>query len=238
MRVIWGAWTHLLEHSRNGFLNIPSLAVIHLWVLAWFLLPTAGASKYWWRKCKGLSDGIGSAGDLFAASHAEFRSLRVTGEVFSRPPNWPKAWKGTSRVLQFGSSTGVIQRGIVSDVYAIRDSIRYQKYFVGWWPYLFLYSNLGLGKGLNAIHSFFNFIYIHSMCCIENFRSDAHPARLSSDLSAGVGALAAFEVPGVLVKRRWDLQRWPLCIYLYTHIYIIYVYIYMVYNIIYKFQKH
>ena len=35
------------------------------------------------------------------------------------------------RVLQFGSWTSVIQRGIVSDVYAIRDSIRYQKYFVG-----------------------------------------------------------------------------------------------------------
>ena len=47
----------------------------------------------------------------FAASHAELRSLRVTGEVFFTVRRIGPKLEKARRVLQFGSWTGFVQRG-------------------------------------------------------------------------------------------------------------------------------
>lgn len=135
------------------------------------------------------------------------------------------------RVLQFGSWTGFVQRGIVSNVYAIRDFIWYSTqnaHFV--WVMALLVSFAQCSWAWEAVaRKFYPLIFqlywqFTAFAILKT--SEATPMLLlgfHQTFPLGSGAL---EVSGVLVKRRWDLQRWPYihnfafnesCVYLKTY---------------------
>lgn len=143
-----GYWYHLLDDSRNGFLSISSLAVIHLWGFSMvsytncrsieILMTEVQGAQWWHRICDGNR-----------LHTLNFDPSGSPGKSFHGRRIGPKLEKAR-RVLQFGSWTGFVQRGIVSNVYAIRDFIWYPKctLCLGDGPTCFLCSVLlGLGSG-------------------------------------------------------------------------------------------
>lgn len=204
---------HLLQWSIFG-------------VLAWFLIPTVGASKYWWRKCKGLSDGIASAtatgftrwisipqghrGSLFTAAELA-QSLKRREECCSLEAGQVLFRGGLYRMCM--PSEILFDTQNAHFVWVMALLVSFAQYSWAWevvarkfYPLIFqLYWQFTAFARLKT--------------------SEATPMLLlgfHQTFPLGSGAL---EVSGV-VKRRWDLQRWPYihnfafnesCVYLKTY---------------------